>query len=77
MLAKKHCNTCHSFVAADRLDQVTFKKKVLPGMAPNLGIGIFGETNHFYLTKTTVFNLFLGDQFDLAGGGQFAWVFHP
>ena len=46
MLAKKHCSTCHSFVAAGSLDQVTWIKKVLPGMAPNLGIGIFGETDY-------------------------------
>ena len=45
-LAKKHCSSCHSFVAAESLDKITWIKKVLPGMAHNLGIGIFGENEY-------------------------------
>lgn len=45
-LAKQHCGTCHSFVPASSLDQVTWTNKVLPGMAPKLGISIFGERDY-------------------------------
>jgi len=46
ILAKQHCGTCHSFVPAVYLNQITWKDKVLPGMARNVGIGIFGETDY-------------------------------
>ena len=45
-LAKQYCGTCHSFVAAASLDQLTWINKVLPGMAPKLGIGVFGEKDY-------------------------------
>ncbi len=45
-LAKTNCSACHSFVPAETLDKITWQDKVLPGMAPNLGIGVFGATDY-------------------------------
>ncbi len=45
-LAKKYCSSCHKFVSASMLDKITWQNKVLPGMAPNVGIGVFGETDY-------------------------------
>ncbi len=45
-LAKKYCGSCHKFVPAAMLDKITWQDKVLPGMAPNVGIGVFGETDY-------------------------------
>ncbi len=46
VLAKKYCATCHSFVPAAMLDKATWSNRVLPGMAPHIGIGVFGETEY-------------------------------
>lgn len=45
-LAKKNCSVCHGFVDAKMLDKKTWNKSVLPQMAPNLGIGVFGESEY-------------------------------
>lgn len=45
-LAQKHCASCHSFVPAKFLDQQTWMDYILPQMAPNVGIGVFGEKDY-------------------------------
>lgn len=45
-LAKYHCSSCHSFVAADMLDRLTWKDQVLPAMAKQLGIEVIWDKEY-------------------------------
>ena len=45
--AKKYCGTCHLPVAPDLLDKDTWKNRVLPVMAQQLGMEVWQKTQYF------------------------------
>ena len=45
-LAKQHCSTCHGFVSPGMVSRLNWQTHVLPNMASNLGIPVFGETEY-------------------------------
>lgn len=52
-LAMNFCSSCHLFVPAGKITRDVWKRKVLPAMAPKLGIGVFGEDDYINSTKTS------------------------
>lgn len=45
-LSLMYCKSCHQYPAAGLLDQQTWKKSVLPAMAPRLGIRVYTEDQY-------------------------------
>lgn len=46
-LVEKYCTSCHSGVVPGLLDKVTWKERVLPAMAPYLGIEVFHGSQYY------------------------------
>jgi len=46
-LAQQYCGTCHLPVLPEALDKATWTKRVLPAMAPKLGLEVWQKT-HYY-----------------------------
>jgi hypothetical protein len=47
-LSLTYCKSCHQYPDAALLDQQTWKKKVLPAMAPRLGIKVYMDDQYVY-----------------------------
>ena len=53
-LAQKHCGSCHLVPSPDVLDKETWLKHVLPAMAPNLGLEVYGEGTYYSGKKAAI-----------------------
>ena len=55
-LAQQYCGTCHLPVDPQALDKQTWHKRVLPAMAPKLGLEVW-QTNHYYQPPSATISL--------------------
>ncbi|QIP11700.1 VCBS repeat-containing protein [Spirosoma aureum] len=53
-LVQQYCSTCHLPVWPDALNKETWSKRVLPAMAPKLGLEVWQKTHYYQAPNATI-----------------------